>query len=187
MVQSGDKIMTHPCLVSYDQLPESEKEYDRNTSMEAIKAILHLGYRIIPPVEGQVRVQDEVRNILDRLEDKSLNLRNLSDIWRGRSSNNWRNVPEIYRHLGHRILGIGEPLLAFDVISEGLEVWSNDLRLRQLLGLALARGGSPYKANQIARELQSEGHQGDDTLGLLGRTHKDLWEKESDSQKNYRN
>lgn len=180
--ERDDKIMTHPCLVSYDQLPESEKEYDRNTSMEAIKTILHLGYRIIPPVEGQVRVQDEVRNILDRLEDKSLNLRDLSDIWRGRSSNNWRNVPEIYRHLGHRILGIGEPLLAFDVISEGLEVWSNDLRLRQLLGLALARGGSPYKANQIARELQSEGHQDDDTLGLLGRTHKDLWEKESGSR-----
>ncbi len=34
--------MTNPCLVSYDYLPESEKEYDRNTSMEAIKTILQL-------------------------------------------------------------------------------------------------------------------------------------------------
>ena len=126
--------------------------------------------------------QDEVHRILNRLEDKSLDLRDLSEIWRGRSSEIWRRVPEIYRSLGHRILGIGEPLLAFDVISEGLEVWTTDLRLRQLNGLTLARGGSPYKANQIARELQAEGNQDDDTLGLLGRTHKDLWEKESQEQ-----
>ena len=180
--ERDDKAMTHPCLILYDQLPESEKEYDRNTSMEAIKAILHLGYRIIPPTQDQMGAQDEVHRILDRLEDKSLDLRNLSEIWRGRSPEIWRRVPEIYRSLGHRILGIGEPLLAFDVISEGLEVWTTDLRLRQLNGLTLARGGSPYKANQIARELQAEGNQDDDTLGLLGRTHKDLWEKENQEQ-----
>lgn len=37
----------HPCLVPYDQLPESEKEYDRRTAMETIKAIIALGYRIV--------------------------------------------------------------------------------------------------------------------------------------------
>ena len=36
----------HPCLVPYDQLPESEKEYDRRTAMETIKTILKLGYTI---------------------------------------------------------------------------------------------------------------------------------------------
>ena len=36
----------HPCLVPYDQLPESEKEYDRNTAMETIKTIIKLGYKI---------------------------------------------------------------------------------------------------------------------------------------------
>lgn len=35
-----------PCLVPYDALPESEKEYDRNTAMETIKLIVKLGYRI---------------------------------------------------------------------------------------------------------------------------------------------
>ena len=38
---------THPDLIPYEDLPESEKEYDRNTSMETIKVILSLGYRII--------------------------------------------------------------------------------------------------------------------------------------------
>ena len=35
-----------PCLVPYSQLPESEKEYDRNTALETIKIILSMGYEI---------------------------------------------------------------------------------------------------------------------------------------------
>lgn len=37
---------THPDLVAYAELPESEKEYDRLTAMETLKAIIALGYRI---------------------------------------------------------------------------------------------------------------------------------------------
>jgi hypothetical protein len=36
----------HPCLVSYEELPESEKEYDRRMALETIKAIVALGYHI---------------------------------------------------------------------------------------------------------------------------------------------
>lgn len=36
----------HPCLVSYDELPEEEKEYDRNTAMNTIKMVKKLGFRI---------------------------------------------------------------------------------------------------------------------------------------------
>lgn len=38
-----------PCMVPYDQLPEEEKAYDRDTSLETIKLILKLGFKIIPP------------------------------------------------------------------------------------------------------------------------------------------
>lgn len=38
-----------PCMVEYGELPESEKEYDRNTSLETIKLILKLGYKIVAP------------------------------------------------------------------------------------------------------------------------------------------
>ncbi len=41
-----DDKKTTPCLVPYSELPESEKEYDRNTSMETIKVILKMGYKI---------------------------------------------------------------------------------------------------------------------------------------------
>lgn len=38
-----------PCMVDYEDLPESEKEYDRITSIEIIKLIVKLGYYILPP------------------------------------------------------------------------------------------------------------------------------------------
>ncbi len=37
----------HPCLVPYDDLSEAEREYDRNTAMETLKAICAAGYRIV--------------------------------------------------------------------------------------------------------------------------------------------
>ena len=44
--QRDDAKKQHPDLVPYDQLPESEKEYDRKMAAGTIKAILALGYRI---------------------------------------------------------------------------------------------------------------------------------------------
>lgn len=44
--QRNDIKKTHPCLVPYEQLLDSEKEYDRNTSLETLKLILKLGYKI---------------------------------------------------------------------------------------------------------------------------------------------
>ena len=41
-----DADRKHPDLVPYDDLPESEKDYDRNVAMETIKAIVVLGYKI---------------------------------------------------------------------------------------------------------------------------------------------
>jgi spore coat protein CotF len=44
-----DENKKHPCLVAYAELPESEKEFDRKTSGETLKAILKLGYTIGEP------------------------------------------------------------------------------------------------------------------------------------------
>lgn len=40
---------TTPLLVPYEELPKSEKDYDRNTALETLKMILSLGYRIQAP------------------------------------------------------------------------------------------------------------------------------------------
>ncbi len=42
--ERNDAKMEHPCLIPYDELPEEEKDYDRNTTMETLKVILGLGY-----------------------------------------------------------------------------------------------------------------------------------------------
>ena len=39
----------HPCLIPYDCLPDSEKEYDRSTARQTIQLLLHAGFQIIPP------------------------------------------------------------------------------------------------------------------------------------------
>ena len=41
-----DEKRETPCLVPYEELPEEEKDYDRNTAMETIKLIVKLGYKI---------------------------------------------------------------------------------------------------------------------------------------------
>lgn len=44
-IKDGEKKET-PLLVPYDDLSESEKEYDRNSALETLKVIIKLGYSI---------------------------------------------------------------------------------------------------------------------------------------------
>ena len=41
-----DGARTHPNLVPYDQLTEAEKEYDRESAMQTLRAMIALGWRI---------------------------------------------------------------------------------------------------------------------------------------------
>ena len=45
-LERSDRLKTHPCLIPYSELPEAEKEYDRNTSISTLKLILKLGFKI---------------------------------------------------------------------------------------------------------------------------------------------
>lgn len=44
--ERDDQAKKHPCLVPYDALPDSEKQYDRKIVLGTLKAILAFGYRI---------------------------------------------------------------------------------------------------------------------------------------------
>ena len=44
--ERNDAKKHHPDLVPYGRLPEAEKEYDRQTAIGVIKAIVALGYRV---------------------------------------------------------------------------------------------------------------------------------------------
>ena len=47
--ERNDALKTHPDLVPYPVLTEGEKDFDRKTVLETLKAIIVLGYRIVPP------------------------------------------------------------------------------------------------------------------------------------------
>lgn len=44
--ERNDALKHHPCLVAYEELPEVEKAYDRDTALETLKLITNLGFKI---------------------------------------------------------------------------------------------------------------------------------------------
>ena len=44
--ERDDVLKRHPCLVPYEELPESERDYDRNTALNTLKLILSFGFKI---------------------------------------------------------------------------------------------------------------------------------------------
>ena len=41
-----DAQKKHPCLIPYEELPEIEKDFDRNTALQTLRLIIKLGYRV---------------------------------------------------------------------------------------------------------------------------------------------
>jgi class 3 adenylate cyclase len=125
--------------------------------------------------ETSQRREADLANVDEVLRSiSSASLGELMSIWRTRAHEEGSGSPAIYRFLGERILAQGEPLLAYDVVSAGLEIWPKDVRLRQLQGLALSRSGATERANAVLENLRREQETGEETLGMLGRTYKDL-------------
>lgn len=44
--ERSDALKTHPCLIPYEDLPEIEKAYDRDTALGTLKLICKLGFKI---------------------------------------------------------------------------------------------------------------------------------------------
>jgi MAP3K TRAFs-binding domain len=104
----------------------------------------------------------------------SADVAGLMSMWRARDVDQWSQCRELYCAIAQGTLRQGEPLLAYDVIIEALTFWPNDLRLQQLQGLSLACSGATERANAILQELRRNGQDDEETLGMLGRTFKDL-------------
>jgi class 3 adenylate cyclase len=143
--QRDDAGRRHPCLLPYEDLPESERAYDRSLALQTIRVVVALGYRIEAPAALA----------LDALDPDGPLAR--------------------ARHQGEQHLKAGEPLLAYDVVSGALARSPDDVRLRQLQGLALARSGAGERARGVLETLKREGHADEESLGMLARTSKDLW------------
>ncbi len=181
----GLAVPAHPDWVPYGESPEQSWQRQRSAIHTILKMSLALGYHIgkLPAATAQSTAPAEspdISFILDALKEPSdLNLTTLLTLQRETIRLKPR-TPKVYRALGESILQLGEPLMAYDVLAEGLKHWPSDLRLRQLLALALARSGSTVAANTLLNTLVEDGHQDEETIGLLARTHKDLWTQATD-------
>ena len=54
--QRDDVLKRHPCLVPYTDLPDSEKEYDRKTAMETLKALHVKGFTVMTQKKADMMV-----------------------------------------------------------------------------------------------------------------------------------
>jgi class 3 adenylate cyclase len=86
-----------------------------------------------------------------------------------------------YRQRATAFLKQGAPLVAYDAVAAGLRQFPADPRLRQLLALSLARSGASEQANRQLHLLVEQGHDDEETIGMLARTYKDLWRKAHDA------
>lgn len=50
--ERDDRLLKHPCLVPYEELPENEKAYDRLMALETLKLIVKLGFDLVPKNGG---------------------------------------------------------------------------------------------------------------------------------------
>lgn len=104
-------------------------------------------------------------------------------LWRGRRDDPARLTPPFHQRLGRQLLRIGEPLVAYDVFSAGLERWPEDRPLRQLLGQALANAGATHRARVELQALVDDGYSDGATLGSLARVHRQLAEREESANR----
>ncbi len=74
-------------------------------------------------------------------------------------------------------LAAGEPLLACDICATALQAFPDNAELRRAQCLALARSGATDQARLLAERLYNEGARDEETIGLLARIHKDLWQQ----------
>ena len=133
--------------VSWTELAAADRAVWRAQAEQNLHALSSLGYRIEVSADPA-----EVRAEADRTEA----------------------LAHIAAREAEDLLGMGEPLLAYNTLQKALVDGPSNLRLRQLKGLALARSGALRRANEWLTTLRSEGHADGETLGLLARTHKDL-------------
>lgn len=171
----------HPCLVPYERLPESEKEYDRKITLGILLGILSRGYRLELDSGAEERrpnvvtlASTDVSPGPQLIDPGTLDISKTIELWRILKSKNETFPREVYQSFGTNILGRGEPLLAYDIVVEGLKHWPKDVSLRQLMALSLLRSGAIHRALRVLEQLKDEGHDDEETLGLLARGHKDL-------------
>jgi len=189
-----DQARTHPCLIPYAELPESEKAIDRGTVEQTIRSLIALGYRV-EKSDGSSGM--DLSGADPHGSDPGLDLHDIAialqadapigqvlKAWNRLTAQEGRLPVDVYRSVARRLLSNDTPVTAIDVLRRGRDSYADDLLLKQLDGLAWARIGDPQKANQMFADVVNKQNWFpseslscetiEEVLGGFARTFKDL-------------
>jgi class 3 adenylate cyclase len=100
----------------------------------------------------------------------------LQALWLAQREGRFSQDAQDYVRLATRFLELGESLLAFDVAQDGLQYWPELDDLIRIKALSLARCGAHWEANALLQALHDRNIVDEETVGMLARTYKDLWQ-----------
>lgn len=126
--------------------------------------------------------KDIVASILKQLDAPEVKVMDLLQTYQSEEFQKfWRQDARLYRAFGKKFISAGHPTKAFELIREGLSYYKEDLELKYLSALALARGGNVSKAEESVNELlkkpELEQRLKVEALSLAGRLNKDRYER----------
>jgi tetratricopeptide (TPR) repeat protein len=87
-------------------------------------------------------------------------------------------TPELFSVLAEKLLEAGKKDAARRVLEKGLEVFAQNLRLNQLMGLYSRRTGKFVEAIERLTPLLEKDKNDDETPGILAAAYKGRWEKD---------
>ncbi len=101
--------------------------------------------------------------------------------WEARDADAWKRDAGLYLSHAQQAIALGRPVLAFDIMDEGLQAFPGHHDMRYLSALALAKSGSSAHAKRVLNGLLAEpGIEPAlfaNILSLAGRIAKDHWSR----------
>ncbi|HEY1265381.1 MAG TPA: tetratricopeptide repeat-containing protein, partial [Terriglobales bacterium] len=161
-------------------LTAEQRKQDLARALAHLEALGSLGYGLVPPAPQQTAVAGAKDGLEEPIQAAGHDLRQLRQVWANHDKEAWRQAPAPYAALGAAFLDCGEPLLAYDVLRQGLEAHPAEYRMRQLCALALLRSGAVESARAILLNLLKENSADEESLGMLARAEKNLALSETD-------
>lgn len=99
----------------------------------------------------------------------------IHDLWLGRDESLWSADPWFHLRLAGVADDLGQTLFCHDILKDGLRCFPGHPRLTQLACLSLIKSGFLLSARSLLEAMVERGHLDEETLGILGRVHKEMW------------
>ncbi|OHD70403.1 MAG: hypothetical protein A2177_15350 [Spirochaetes bacterium RBG_13_68_11] len=99
----------------------------------------------------------------------------IHDLWLGRDETLWSADPWFHLRLAGVADNLGQTMFAHDILKDGLTCFPEHPRLTQLYSLSLIKSGFLLSARTLLTSMVKRGHLDEETLGILGRVHKEMW------------